>query len=98
MTTCPSQRASMMDDDADGAITSATSALPSLPRTASGTGGDLHDAGFLRNFEHQHDIARAPINVMAGMLGDGGEALVTDDELEIEVAADTGAGAHCAYP
>ena len=35
---------------------------------------------------------------MTGASGDDEEVLVASDEVEIEVAADTGAGAHCAHP
>ncbi len=42
--------------------------------------------------------AAKDIDVMTGVVDDDGEILVADDEVEIEVAADTGAGAHCAHP
>jgi len=36
--------------------------------------------------------------MMTEVVTDEGEILAADDEVEIEVAADTGAGAHCAHP
>jgi hypothetical protein len=60
-------------------------------------------AGKPRDPRGSKEVSKRPdpaqgINVMTEVIDDEQEMLLADDEVEIEVAADTGAGAHCAHP